>query len=42
MKLIYVLFGKEENKNYVKKFVGNYCSFGFKEDVKVFISEEVE
>lgn len=24
MKLIYVLTGKEENKNYVKKFVGNY------------------
>lgn len=42
MKLIYVLTGKEENKNYVKKFVGNYCSFGPKEDAKAFTSEEAE
>ena len=34
--------GKEENKNYVKKFVGNYCSFGPKEDAKAFTSEEAE
>ncbi|HAP3574416.1 TPA: hypothetical protein IUD81_002649 [Enterococcus faecalis] len=42
MKLIYVLSGKEENKNYVKKFVGNYCSFGPKKDAKAFTSEEAE
>ncbi|NSV01870.1 hypothetical protein HRH22_13330 [Enterococcus faecalis] len=42
MKLIYVLSGKEENKNYVKKFIGNYCSFGPKEDAKAFTSEEAE
>lgn len=42
MKLIYVLSGKEENKNYVKKFIGNYCSFGSKEDAKAFTSEEAE
>ncbi|HAP4607619.1 TPA: UDP-3-O-acyl-N-acetylglucosamine deacetylase, partial [Enterococcus faecalis] len=30
------------NKNYVKKFVGNYCSFGPKEDAKAFTSEEAE
>lgn len=42
MKLIYILSGKEENKNYVKKFIGNYCSFGPKEDAKAFTSEEAE
>ena len=40
MKLIYVLTGKEENKNYVKKFVRNHCSCAPKEDAKASTSEE--